>query len=176
MLVVHGTYLWARKVVAYRNDYCLACDSQRLAFQHRTFDVLHVFFIPVLPLGLWKRWHCSVCGRDPHASTRTRKSLKWAGVATLLLMSLSGWAVSPTEKPEDATFIWGMRIIGPIAFVWALRATLKDPPEVKLAERLRTVAPILDANCPVCQVMLSPTEPAWQCPQCGMRRRALPAA
>jgi len=176
MLVVHGTYHWARKIVGYRNDYCLTCNSQRLAFQHRTFDAIHIFFIPVLPLGLWKRWHCSVCGSNPHASTRTRRSLKWAGVAILLLMSLSGWAVSTSEQPDDVAIIWGMRILSPIAFVWALRVTLKDTPEVNLKEQLRAVAPILDANCPVCHVMLSPTEPAWRCPQCGMHRRALPAA
>jgi len=176
MLVVHGTYHWARKIVGYRNDYCLTCNSQRLAFQHRTFDAIHIFFIPVLPLGLWKRWHCSVCGSNPHASTRTRKSLKWAGVAILLLMSLSGWAVSTSEQPDDVAFIWGMRILSPIAFVWALRVTLKHTPEVNLKEQLRAVAPILDASCPVCHVMLSPTEPAWRCPRCGMHRRALPAA
>jgi hypothetical protein len=175
MLIVHGTYSWGRRLVAYRNDYCLRCDAQRLAFQHRTFDVLHVFFVPLVPLGLWKRWHCSVCGNDPHVSGRTRKSLKWAGVAILLLMSVSGWAVSTREKPEDAAFIWGMRILAPAAFAWALWATLKAPPEVKLEERLRAVPPNMDSTCPVCRVMLLPSEPAWQCPQCGMRRGALPA-
>lgn len=105
MLVMHGTYSLARKLVAYRNDYCLQCDAPRLAFQHRTFDVLHAFFLPVLPLGLWKRWQCAVCGRNPHESGRTRKSLKWAGTAILGLMSLSMWVVSTQEKPEDAVVI-----------------------------------------------------------------------
>jgi hypothetical protein len=176
MLVVHGTYLWWRKVVAYRNDYCLTCDVPRLAFQHRTFDVHHLFFIPVLPLGFWKRWHCSVCGSDPHASGRTRTSLKWAGMVVLLLLSILGWIVSTSEKPDDAAFIWSLRIICPLLLAGVLWVTVKNPPEVTLKERLRTVEPIMDASCPVCHIMLSPTEPAWQCPQCGMRRRALPAA
>jgi hypothetical protein len=175
MFLIHGTYMWARKVVAYRSDYCLTCDAQRLAYQHRTFDVLHLFFVPILPLGLWRRWRCSVCGKNPHESVRTRRSPKWAGVVTLFLMSLSSWAVSTREKPEDAAFIWCMRIGGPLAFAWALRATLKSPPDVNLRERLRTVPPLMDSTCPVCQTMLWPTEPAWKCPKCGIQRRALPA-
>jgi hypothetical protein len=145
-----------------------------MAFQHRTFDAIHIFFIPVLPLGL-ERWHCSVSAATPREHPNPQEP-QVRGEWNLLLMSVSGWAVSTSEKPDDIAFIWGMRILGPVAFVWALRVTLKDTPEVNLKERLRAVAPILDANCPVCRVMLSPTEPAWQCPQCGMHRRALPAA
>lgn len=174
MLVLHGTYSWGRKLVSYRNDYCLACSAARLAFQHRTFDVHHVFFIPILPLGLWKRWHCSVCGNDPHAQVRTRRSLKWAGVAILMLFTLSGWGVSPEEKPEDLVFIWVMRIGGPVAIAWAIWATLKSPPDARLKDLLRTVTPIMDTSCPVCAVTLMPEEPAWRCPQCGLTRRSLP--
>jgi len=175
MLVIHGTYHWGRKLVAYRRDYCVTCASERVAFQHRTFDALHMFWLPILPLGFWKRWHCSACGRDPHASPRTRKSLKWAGVAILVLMAASAWAVSPREKPDDAMFIWAMRLGGPLAAGWALRATLNSPTEVNLKERLRSVQPILDVNCPLCGVVLVPEEPAWRCPQCGIRRGALKA-
>ena len=176
MLVIHGTYQWGRKLVAYRNDYCLTCKAPRVAFQHRTFDVHHFFWIPILPLGLWKRWHCSVCGNDPHASLRTRRSLKWAGIAILVLMALSGWAVSPDEKPDDLVFIWAIRIGGPLAVGWAVWATLKSPPDVRLKDMLRTVSPIMDPNCPACGVMLMPEEPAWRCPQCGLARRSLSAA
>jgi hypothetical protein len=176
MLIVHGTYSWGRKLVSYRNDYCLTCNAQRLSFQHRTFDVLHLFWIPFLPLGLWKRWHCSECGNDPHATNRTRRSLKWAGIAILALMAASGWAVSPEEKPDDLAFIWAMRIGGPLAVAWAVWATVKSPPDVQLKDLLRAVPPIMDAHCPACGVMLLPEEPAWRCPQCGLARRALPAA
>jgi hypothetical protein len=176
MLILHGTYSWGRKLVAYRNDYCLTCAAERVAFRHRTFDVFHIFFVPILPLGLWKRWHCAVCGQDPHASPRTRKSLKWAGVAVLALMTLSAFGVSPREKPDDAVFIWVVRLGGPLATAWAAWATLKSPPDVRLRDRLRGVSPLLDATCPLCKVMLFPSEPAWQCPRCGIRRTALPAA
>ena len=37
---------------------------------HRTFDVLHVFFIPFLPLGFWKRWLCAMCGAESARAAR----------------------------------------------------------------------------------------------------------
>ena len=176
MLVVHGMYSWSRKRVGYRNDYCLTCNARRLAYQHRTFDVYHLYWIPLLPLGVWKRWRCSVCGSDPHASTNVRPILKWAGIGMLALMTLSSWMVSPVEKPEDRVFIWAVRIGGPIALGWAIRATVKSPPGARLEDLLRTVPPIMDAHCPQCAVMLLPEEPAWRCPQCGLARRSLPVS
>jgi hypothetical protein len=173
MLILHGTYSWWRRIVAYRNDYCLTCSAERMAFQHRTFDVHHVFWIPILPLGLWKRWHCTECGQDPHASPRTRKSLKWAGVACLAFFTLSAWMVSPAEKPEDTVFIWVVRLAGPLATAWAAWATARSPAGERLKEKLRGVRPLMDTACPLCRVTLFPSEPAWHCPQCGIRRTAL---
>src|SRR3989338_1357270 len=135
MLIVHGTYFLARKLVAYRNDYCLSCNAERMAFQRRTFDVHHIFYVPLLPLGFWKRWHCSACDRNPHESPRIlRRSFKWAGIVLLVVASLSGWLVSTREKPGDTIVIWCMRLGGPIAVAWALWATLKSPPDVRLSD------------------------------------------
>lgn len=175
MVIVHGRYFWRRRIVAYRNDFCLSCNMERVAWQHRTFDVLHVFWVPILPLGFWKRWHCDACGRDPHSNPGTRKGFKWAGVAVLALISLSGWVVSSTEQPDDIAFIWAMRLGGPIATIWAAWATLKSGADIDLADTLRRVQPISDTNCPLCRVSLYQSGAGWQCPKCGIRREALPA-
>jgi hypothetical protein len=129
--------------------------------------------VPLVPLGFWRRWRCGVCGADPHASPHTRKGLKWAGIVVLALMSLSGWAVSTSEKPGDAVFLWAMRLGGPLAVAWAVWATLKSPPDVKLKTALRQVQPSMDVNCLVCGIPLIPDTPAWHCPRCGVRRVAL---
>ena len=77
MLIIHGVYhLWPKRV-GFRNDYCLGCDKPRRSFAVRTFDVGHLFWIPILPVGLWKHWKCSECGRDPHVHVRTRRSFNW---------------------------------------------------------------------------------------------------
>jgi rubrerythrin len=97
-------------------------------------------------------------------------------VGILLLMAVAGWTTSPNEKPDDAAVIWAMRLGGPLAAAWACRATLRSPTEVSLKDRLRGVQPVMDVNCPLCGVPLFPEEPAWRCPRCGIRRRALKAA
>ena len=174
--MLHGTYSFARTLVAYRNDYCLTCNRERTAYQIRTFDILHLFWLPILPLGFWKRWRCGTCGADPHASPRTRRSFKWAGVVVLFLTGLLGWAVPVREFPEDSLFFWVLRIGGPVGGLWALWATLRTPSDVDLKGMLRAVQPITDVDCPICKIPLFPSEPAWRCTRCGIKRRALGAA
>jgi ribosomal protein S27AE len=175
MLLVHGRYFWRRTIVAYRNDFCLSCDKARVAWQHRTFDVLHVFWVPVLPLGFWKRWHCGECGGNPHANPRTRKGFKWLGVAALALFTLAAWGVPASEPRDDLVFLWSVRLGGPLATIWAAWATLRSPADPDLTEALRRVRPISDTNCPLCRVALYHGDVGWQCPKCGIRREELPA-
>ena len=175
MLIVHGRYFWRRQIVAYRNDFCLSCAAARLALKHRTFDVFHVFWVPVLPLGFRRRWHCQVCGRDPHANPRTRRSFKWLGVGVLAFFSLLGWVLPPGTARQDAAFTWLLRLGGPLATAWAVWATVKGPAEVHLADSLRLVQPDVRVNCPVCQAPLHESESGWVCPRCGIRREVLPA-
>jgi hypothetical protein len=173
MIVIHGTYTLARRIVAYRNDYCLSCGTQRVALCDRSFYVLHISFIPILPLGFWKKWRCSVCGQDPHERVGTRKAYKWAGTALLGFMSLAMW-FAPIERGEEA-MMWGMRIVLPIAFAFALRATLRSGPDVNLSEKLREVVPISDPYCPFCKTSLV-SVPDWHCPNCKVRRMVIGGA
>ena len=173
MLIVHGVYYFRRTRVSYRNDYCLSCDGPRLAFQYRTFDVAHVFWIPVLPLGFWRRWNCAECGADPHASTRSRPTLLWLGVLCLVFMTVAFWMAPPRGSMEDVVVAWCFRIGGPIATIAAIRSILNRPEGVNLRERLRAVEPNMSALCPFCDVELEPRHPRWRCPSCGIERAAL---
>jgi rubredoxin len=176
MAALHiGVYHWSPRVVGYRNDYCIRCGRPRLALRHRTFDVLHIWFIPVLPLGFWKRWLCSECGSDPHANVRTRRSIRWAGTALLAFIAFVGWAASPTARPEELWFIWALRLGGIVATGAALWASIKGPPDVDLRRELQTVPPVMDPSCLLCGATLFPSEPLWRCPNCGARRHALRA-
>ena len=169
MLLLHGVVSFRPKLVAFRNDYCLRCDGPRLAFQRRTFDVLHAWFLPVLPLGFWRRWHCSECESNPHAVVRTRKVFRWAGVALLGLVAVSVWAESPDSlPPDDRTAFLVMRLLGPLAFAAALFATMRAKPDPVLRERLRSVAPLEEPACPRCNTTLAMSTRGAQCPACGV--------
>src|SRR5690349_21622497 len=109
VLVIHGTYHFGRRILAFRNDYCLTCAGPRLANLHRTFDVLHVFWLPILPLGSWSRWKCGTCGSNPHARAATSRALKWAGIACLVIGSVVFWAAPADRRlgrDNDPAMIW----------------------------------------------------------------------
>ena len=52
MILIHGVYHWRPTPVAFRNDYCIPCRAERTSIQVRTIDVLHLFWVPLLPLGV----------------------------------------------------------------------------------------------------------------------------
>src|SRR5437588_10134396 len=97
MLLIHGIYHWKAKRIAFRADYCRNCQAARLAVLIRTVDALHLFWIPILPLGIWSRWFCLTCGRRPHESTRTRRGFKVAVAVVLVLVSAVVWV--PLGEP-----------------------------------------------------------------------------
>jgi ribosomal protein S27AE len=179
VLVIHGTYHWGRQILAFRNDYCLSCGGPRLAFLHRTFDVFHLFFVPFLPLGFWKRWKCGTCGGNPHARVTTAKPLKWIGIALLILFAVVFWTTTPDRragKDNDPAMVWTFRIGFPVAAAFAIRHTLKAKQPERLAEKLRLIAANRDSTCPRCGTTLTVATPWYRCGRCGLERRALPAS
>ncbi len=176
VLIVHGVYHWKRRLVGFRNDYCIRCDAIKLALQQQTVDVLHVLFVPILPLGVWKRWRCATCGSDPHARVRTYRSVKWAGTMLLGFITGVGWMASTDGYRGDGGCVWSLRIGGALAFALALRSTIKSPPDADLATRLRAVPPLDHSVCGICGGSLASVGAELKCSKCGAAWRALEAA
>jgi len=169
MFIIHGVYHFWPKRVAFRNDFCLSCEAPRRAIATRTFDVGHVFWIPFLPVGFWKHWTCSVCRRDPHVNTKTRRSFKWAGLVILVLVSAALWGV-PLD-PDVEVYTWIARIAAPVGAILVLNHLRRTPKEPSLRERLATIPPADDAMCPFCaQPMISGAGTRWSCSGCGAER------
>ena len=174
MLLIHGTYHWRARRIAFRNDFCRTCAQERLALLVRTFDVFHVFWVPVLPLGFWSRWFCTQCGSPPHVSTKTRRGFKVAGAVVCAFAALSTWAVPIAEVGEDAWIVWLMRIAMPLLTVVAVRWAFKHPVEPRFLEMLAAVKPFQGWSCPLCSGPLLPDGHAdGRCTQCGAEHRPL---
>jgi hypothetical protein len=168
MFVVYGTYRLRPKRVAFRNDYCLWCSQPRRSVQIRTLVVWHVFWIPILPLGFWKRWRCTACGRRPHVSTKTRRSSKWAGLFVLLILSAGFWA-EPIE-PDFVTVSWIIRIGAPLGAMLVFAHLLRTRKVSSLKEGLAIVQPASDTVCPFCGAHLLVFSSHCSCPVCGVVR------
>ena len=167
VLIIYGRYTFAPKIIAYKADFCRPCESERVSHQVRSFHVLHLFWVPLLPLGFWKRWVCSVCGKDPHVNAKTRRPFKIAGAVLLAVMTLAYWAI-PLEG-DDPGMMLAMRIIAPLLLALVLWSIAKQKPEASLAAQLATIQPLSDSSCRLCGAAMVLHE-GWVCSACGVRR------
>ena len=165
MLLIRGSYHFWPKRVAFRNDYCLRCQAPRRSIAVRTFDVGHIFWIPILPVGFWKRWQCEICGQPPHAHPKVRRLFKWLGLVCAIAFSLAVWA-APGEA-ELGVIGWILRVAFPAGAILLLADLLRTPKEPTLRARLAAIEPAADAVCPFCATpLVAGTGTRWSCPNC----------
>jgi len=154
--------------IAFRNDFCMACEAESMAVQLRTFAALRLYWIPLVPLGFRKRWLCTTCGRGPHAVARTRRPFKVLAAMLAALMALSAWAVPAVG--EDLGVLWAMRLGLPILFLLAVLWAVRHRPEPRLRALLARVTPSDLIVCPFCEMELIVESGRGWCPRCGVRR------
>lgn len=169
MLIIRGAYHFWPKVVAFRNDYCVACKGPRRSVAVRSFDVGHVFWIPLLPVGFWRHWKCTECGRKPHVSPRLRRALLQRGLFILISLSILFWVV-----PADSDFAigaWVCRIAAPLGAMVLAVQLFRHLRRPSLRRSLANVTPAADATCPFCATpLVTGFGPRWSCPACGVVR------
>jgi hypothetical protein len=171
MLVIHGVYHWRPKPVAFRNDYCIRCGAERVAIQVRTIDVFHVFFVPLLPLGLYKRWRCLQCGNPPSLprATGVRQSVKVFVLLGTLAMAVPVWLPSKMTSRGDLIGLWIGRFVVLIPALLVVRWLKRGSVDVERRERLKSIRPSDATICPLCRIPLLLMEPA-RCHKCGIVR------
>lgn len=168
-----GRYRFRQRVIAFRRDSCRACAGPEVAVLRRALYVLHLWYVPLLPLGVWSRWECTACGRAPHAPRRTRRGFRIAafGLACLGLL-LTCFGVPSHNSTET---LWGVRgvyavLVVATALWW--RAWRPEPdPAVGLARVPRTPP----EACPVCSTRFL-ARVVSVCPSCGAEHRPLDRA
>jgi len=168
MFIRAGVYRFRPKRIAFRNDYCLSCRQAHRSVQIRSFDVVNIFWIPLLPLGFWKRWICTVCGRRPDVNVKTRRSFKWAGLFILLLFAVVSWAAP--IPPDFTAGSWAMRIVSPLGAILLLVHLLRSSKDPSRKERLAAIPPATDTVCPFCGSNLLSLASQCSCPVCGVVR------
>ena len=171
MLIIHGVYRWSPRRVAFRRDYCRRCEVGTLSVLVRTFNVVHVFWVPVLPLGAWGRWLCVRCDTNPHASARTRRSFKVALVVLAALFNLVAW-LTPQRTTSDLEVLI-MRAVTLVLLVVSIRWAAHHRPEPNFTSRLAAVRPYDWWECPLCGGQLLQAPPLVQCPSCKAEHRPL---
>jgi hypothetical protein len=159
------------RTVAYRNDYCIACDAPRRTHEVKSFKAYHVYYIPVIPLGFWREWQCSTCGRDPHQYPGLPRRARWAVVLISGLFAMAG-IVASFEPQDSAATVWVQRLGLPAVFLILLWLTLRKKPDRVLRKKLAAVVPDEGDHCALCYGPLI-LEDGWRCSQCGAEREVV---
>ncbi|HET8699803.1 MAG TPA: hypothetical protein VFO94_20125 [Gammaproteobacteria bacterium] len=165
MIVVFGRYRFLPKITAYRADWCNACEAERLAYRIRWLYVLHLFWIPLLPAGLYQTWQCGECKKNPRARVATSITAYVAGIVLLTFLALLFVFGSVQDGSEQRIrfVLVTLCVAGIAAIGFGLRRRLLNPPI------RRPVAPLTGSTCLICSSML-PSGQQPKCTNCGAER------
>jgi fatty acid desaturase len=163
MIYIYGFYRFAQKQIGYRNDFCLTCKTECLAQQWRSFNCGHLFFIPILPFGVFKRWLCPICKLNPHTPPSSKgykvlvTTLVGIIVALILLTLVLNYTSppKPDDPPREMGAIWIMAAIFGTVFGFLVRWTMHHVPSPDLPEKLRQLKPASRDVCAYCNAKLS---------------------
>jgi len=165
MFFTAGKYQYGHRTVAYRSDYCLSCDDNTVSVQQRTFAVLQVYYVPVLPLGFRKHWHCTRCRKNPHARVKTSQGINILGLGVFSLFAAMTWLL-PFKNSDDAEAVWGLRIGSGclVALFAALILFHKRGSSMTLSERREALPRFTPTHCLFCGEPFNAT--AQSCAEC----------
>jgi len=170
--MIVGYYRWGQRRTAFRNDYCMSCEQPVRADRIRAFVVLHLQLIPFVPLGVWKHWQCSSCGRPPSCPPTARTSILSLGAVVFGLFGLlSLWVGLTVDQVETAAMLaigTGFCVASAGLFLWCHQRNFAP----SYTERFADVAASDETTCPGCgaDLQMSPIDETMECTDCGIQR------
>lgn len=166
MLLLHGHYKFFRRRVALRNAWCTVCKAPRLAVGFRSWVVLHLFWIPLLPVARVTDWACVGCGNNPKANLTARPgSYRWSlVVAGLLLVGGLAVLISTLVTGRDPlgqgkgglsdgiVSAAALVMVGSV-FGWQIRRQLRRTTELGVDDGKTPVSALSGDTCPLCSAL-----------------------
>jgi len=171
-MIITGFYRWSRRRTAFRNDYCMSCDQQVRADCIRAFVVLHVKRIPLVPLGFWRQWECSQCGRRPSCPRTARTSILTLGAIVFGLFGiLLFWVALTFDKVKTAAILaigTGFCVASAGLSFWCWKRSFAP----SYNDRFAAVSRSESMTCPECGAGLTvnPASDTLECESCGIQR------
>jgi hypothetical protein len=171
LFIPSGTYHIGKKVVAFRNGYCVSCAATRRIDGIQAFKIFHLLFVPLVPLGFARIWRCSVCHYNPNADLRVGLAGKWFWALLFGIVSVTGWFETKPNPKTDWLILVGLWMIFALLLWHAVFMTRRY-------EAIRTATrkdgyknPADETVCPFCGSMFMLGERVI-CQYCGVERIA----
>jgi hypothetical protein len=149
--MVHGTYYFGRKRVSCRNAYCTTCRAPRFAEGLKSVVVLHLCFIPILPVATAIRWFCKSCGNEIDARRPSRPWILVVGAMFGLLMTFVGVMVLIDGHNRESAL--GCLIFGPLMVIGLIYMIRKQDYRGYVGSQ-ENVPPLKGDRCPFCEAPL----------------------
>lgn len=130
------------------HEYCTACQQGALTVGHRSFRVLHLFFIPLLPIGLVTDWQCTACGGDPKLRRPFPSWIAWAGLLLGAVAFIGFSTVAWQEEDDPLTILLMLGIAAALAGFCAISLFGKKRRQHRANQE--SVPPLPKDNCPLC--------------------------
>jgi len=169
-MFLYGSYKFFPKRVACKNAWCTCCEDATFAVGTRRLRFLHVFFIPVLPLGTVTDWTCRVCGRDIDARRPVGSAVAgcgiWAGALLVFLGLIPLLVAVLTGRRPSTQGVWplllGLGIPMMVGFSWIRRRAQRG-----YEATVKAIEPLNGESCPLCGGPVSdPAKP--RCATCDI--------
>jgi len=162
--MIHGIYHFGKKRTACRNDYCTVCQAPTFAEGRRSLVMLHLIFVPLIPLGLHTRWFCTRCGNQTEAKRPSRKGIMVAGIVFGCFLTLGSTILLIVERNPRNLLGMGMGAGLILVLVSGIKRQNYD---AYLAAK-RSVVPLRGDTCPFChEAVLPAIEP--RCHACDVK-------
>jgi len=128
-----------------------------LAEGHRSIIFLHIYWIPILPIGTSVRWFCRQCGLEIDARRPSRPSILIGGVMFAVFMTLIGSTMLGNLETRPAGIV--ALALGPV-LAGALSVMIRQQCYRDYAAAVNAVVPLDGRQCPVCgDPLLAGTKP-----------------
>lgn len=163
-MILHGICHFGNKRVACRNDYCTVCEAPTFAEGRRSLVMLHVFFVPLIPLGLKVRWFCTACRQETDVKRPSRTGMLIAGILFGFFMMFVGVMTLILNQEPKGWAVIGMGLVTAGALIWLKQR--QDYHAYEIAKR--DIVPLSTDFCPYCRdPLLAGTTP--RCYSCDVK-------
>ncbi len=142
-----GSYRVGNWKFAYRAGYCTVCEAETVAEGRRSIVVMHVYFVPLFPVGLHTAWMCPHCACDINSRRPTHPGTFYVGLACAAIMAAIGVAIAVvTGNQEAGSILVLVSAVMSAVLVYFMRINRY----AEYRENVRRVEPLIGDVCPVC--------------------------
>ena len=148
MFLIFGIKRFGHKKVGYGKDYCNSCQNEAVFERYRWFSWIHIFFIPLIPVGYYSHTRCTICTNDPNAKVSTPI---WQRIIFLAVIAGLIWVLYQDELLDDLSYGLAIKLFAMLMLLGCGYWIYKGRADVSKKERRKHLTPVDQTTCMMCE-------------------------